>query len=64
LATKGGIVNPIEVGEIRELLILHRTSLQILADENMLSLQRGSELLEQISQIEMKVFKFFSALKL
>ena len=63
LANKKNIFDPVAVGEIRELMILHHNALRTLAGENKLSQPISDRLLNQASELEKRVLDFFSSFK-
>jgi hypothetical protein len=63
LADKQNIVDWVAAGEIRELVILHHTTLLNLTDQNELSGAVGNRLIDQASQIEKRILDLFSSLK-
>jgi hypothetical protein len=63
LGNKKKIVDPVTIGEIRELLILHHNSLKTLTEENQLHELTADQVLNQVTLIETRVFDFFSSFK-
>jgi len=63
LANKQNVIDWIVVGEIRELVIQHHTTLINLIEEIDFSQSMANKLLNQASQIEEKVFAFISLFK-
>lgn len=63
LVNNKNIFDPVVVGEIRELVILHHNALRTLAGENKLSQPISDRLLNQASFLEKRVLDFFSSFK-
>ena len=63
LANNKNIFDPVVVGEIRELMILHHNALRTLAGENKLSQPISDRLLNQAAELEKRVLDFFSSFK-
>lgn len=63
LANNKSIFDPVVVGEIRELMILHHNSLRTLADGNKISQPISDRLLNQVAELEKRVLDFFSSFK-
>src|SRR5882724_11575645 len=63
LSEKQNIVDWVTVGEIRELIIGHHTTLINLIEENELPQPIGNKLLFQASLLEKRILDFFSSLK-
>lgn len=59
LANNKNIFDPVVVGEIRELVILHHNALRTLTEENKLSQPISDKLLNQASELEKKCLTFF-----
>ena len=63
LSNKQNIIDKVAIAEIRELVIVHHTTLINLTEENKLSHPINNRLLNQASQIEEKVLAFLSSKK-
>ncbi|MDB5198043.1 MAG: hypothetical protein JWO92_6 [Chitinophagaceae bacterium] len=59
LANRQNFVDPVAVGEIRELLALHFFFLQSLAEEDKLSCEQADQLLSKITNLEKEVLGVF-----
>jgi len=57
------VIDPVFVGVIRELIIMHHNTLLLLVEEKTLPMQIAVPLITQILQIEKTAMNFFSSLK-
>jgi hypothetical protein len=56
-------INPVFIGELRELIVLHHNSLQDISEKSIIPASLNDLLLKQIAGIEEKALKLFSLLK-
>ena len=63
LTNKQSIIDPVAIGEIRELVVSHHNTLLVLTEENELPEQIADQLLNQASELEKRVLDFFSSIK-